>query len=474
MTGSTMTSVRARSRRSGVTGGGDPAVAFELSALEDAIVHSERPEHPITIELQVDLAGRVDEAGIRQAVAHAQRMHPMAAVCRAPVRPFDRVQRWVLGPANDVEPVTARHYADALELEAARDNWLSEPIELEKAPLFRVLHARLPGHDSLLFSVHHGAFDGIGCLAFLKAIAAAYSGIPFDQEEARRVARSELRRRAEAGPVSAGRVGADETGPDRRAGRLRSVVEPVRSFTRAPRTARLQPSRGRALRGYGVTHRCVRLAAGRSVLETPHHPRATANDVLVAALHLAIAEWNLDHGVVDDRIGVTIPVSGRRPVERAQVVANLTLQGATVSTRRDRADPRRLLEAISAQTARVKHGGGSEPAAVLGMVSLVPAPLRRRLPALVSAVTRDRFVDTSRLSNLGRYDTLELSGRGFQVEHLWFSPPVRMPQGLTVGAVSLGESLYLSFRWCRALLDHPAAGRFADLYLDALSRVSAP
>jgi NRPS condensation-like uncharacterized protein len=443
---------------------GAPARTLDLTPLEDAIVHSERSGSPITIELQVDLAGHLDESALRQAIHQAQRTHPLALARRQRVAALDRVQRWELVDANDVEPVTFRPFADAIELEAGRDHLLSEPIPLEAAPLFRVLHARLPDHDSVIFSVHHGAFDGLGCLAFLRTVAASYAGLPFDQQEADRTARFELVRRADGGPVAAG---------ERRDG-LRSYVEPVRAFTRAPRTARIQPSWTRAVVGYGITHRGVSLPAGRSMLDSRYHPRATANDVLVAALHLAIAEWNLDHGVVDDEIGVTVPVSGRRPTERAQVVANLTRQGATLTTRRDRSDVRRLLETISAQTTRLKRQGGNEPAAVLGAVSFVPAPVRRRLPALVSTMTRDRFVDTSRLSNLGRYDTLELSGRGFQVDRLWFSPPVRMPQGLTVGAVSLGESLYLSFRWCRALFDHPAAGRFADLYLDALGRLSEP
>ncbi|MCX7620151.1 MAG: hypothetical protein N2037_04815 [Acidimicrobiales bacterium] len=455
-----VSSPRARSAKKG----SGEARTFPFTPLEDAIVHSERQGFPITIELQVDLAGRIDGKGVRRAIREAQRIHPLAACRRRFVAAFDRVQQWEFTDTNDVEAVTFSSLADAIELEAARDQLLSERIPLECAPLFRVLHARLPDHDALLFSVHHGAFDGIGCLAFLRSIAASYGGRSFDESEAEAICRTELNRRRDAGPVVSG---------ERREG-LRAYVEPVRSFARSPRTARVAPSRPRGADGYGITHRSIRLAAGRSMLETSYHPDATANDVLVAALHLAIAEWNLDHGVVDDEIGVTVPVSGRLPTERAQIVANLTRQGATVSTRRDRSDPRQLLESIRAQTARLKREGGNEPAAVLGSVSFIPAPVRRRLPSVVSSLTRDRFVDTSRLSNLGRYDPLEFSSPGFQVDRLWFSPPVRMPQGLTVGTVSLGESLYLSFRWCRALFDHAAAGHFADLYLDAINRLTSP
>jgi hypothetical protein len=51
---------------------------------------------------------------------------------------------------------------------------------------------------------------------------------------------------------------------------------------------------------------------------------------------------------------------------------------------------------------------------------------------------------------------------------LWFSPPARMPLGLTIGAVTVEDRLHLVFRHRHRLFDARAARLFAGRYIAEL------
>jgi hypothetical protein len=91
--------------------------------------------------------------------------------------------------------------------------------------------------------------------------------------------------------------------------------------------------------------------------------------------------------------------------------------------------------------------------------------------ALTVAATRlaSRLVDTIIVSNLGRLADAPPFDDGGPVTAVRFSLPARMPRGLSIGAVTHGDRLSLSFRYRRALLDGPAARRFAALCAAALA-----
>jgi NRPS condensation-like uncharacterized protein len=81
----------------------------------------------------------------------------------------------------------------------------------------------------------------------------------------------------------------------------------------------------------------------------------------------------------------------------------------------------------------------------------------------------NRLVDTAMLSNLGPLAEPPSFGDGVgRTVDVWFSPPARMPLGLTVGAVTVGDRLHLSFRYRHRLFDTKAARSFAGLYLAEL------
>jgi NRPS condensation-like uncharacterized protein len=200
------------------------------------------------------------------------------------------------------------------------------------------------------------------------------------------------------------------------------------------------------------------------------------NDVLLAALHLAIADWNAEHRAACGRIGVLVPANLRPPQWREEVVGNFSLPARISTTRRNRRHAGSTLRAIAIQTRRQKQVGmGTAFIEPMGQTRLLSL-WAKRVMVLALPVTGNRLVDTAMLSNLGRLDNLPSFGHGEsagEVEELWFSPPARMPLGLTIGAATVAGRLHLVLRYRYRLFDPPAATRFAELYLRKLQVFTA-
>ena len=87
-------------------------------------------------------------------------------------------------------------------------------------------------------------------------------------------------------------------------------------------------------------------------------------------------------------------------------------------------------------------------------------------------MTGNRLVDTAALVYLGRLDPPPSFGtEAGRTVDVWFSPPARMPLGISVGAVTAGEHLHLAFRYRHPLLAPDAACRFADHYVSLLAHL---
>jgi NRPS condensation-like uncharacterized protein len=161
-----------------------------------------------------------------------------------------------------------------------------------------------------------------------------------------------------------------------------------------------------------------------------------------------------------------MPVNLRPPEWRNEVVGNLTLGGITLSTPEQRSTAESLLAAMTVRTRRIK--AGDEIAAYL------ERPIWVRKLLLILVLTRGiRSTNTAVLSNLGRVDDVpDFGAEAGEVTEFWFSPSVRMPTGLAVGAASLKGRLHLTMRHRRALFDDRAARRFWDLFLDSLTELT--
>jgi NRPS condensation-like uncharacterized protein len=306
-----------------------------------------------------------------------------------------------------------------------------------------------------MLNANHAAMDAFGALRLLRSVARAYAdrgepdaGAGPDPFEARS-------RLAELADVD-GRT---------RARRRLALAEKLTDVVVPP--ARVAPDGGSGEAGYGFHHVALPAPVTRSVVELEH--AGTVNDLLLAALHLAIGRWNARHGERCGRIGVLVPANLRPAEWRHDVVGNFSLPARVSTSRRDRRYPESTLWALTAQTQRKKNVGfGTALLEVLRRSDRLPLWAKQAV-VMTLPLGGNRLVDTAMLSNLGRLgDPPSFGPEAGPTVEAWFSPPARMPLGLAVGAVTVEERLHLVFRYRRRQFDAQAAAVFADTFVAQL------
>ena len=332
---------------------------------------------------------------------------------------------------------------DALDLARRRLHGSGVPLTV---PPLHVCLAHHPAGDVLMLNLNHAAADGFAAARVLAAVAHAYAHGDGPQATLDFLACADL-------PVQA-------TPPSgSRAVRLgRTAIERLRDALSRPRPlAAAEPGAGA---GFGF-HRVA----------LPALPGAHTREALIAALHLAIAEWNEAHGMEGRRIGVLVPVDLRPAELPERVIANLSINSRLSSTRRERRRPAATRRAIAWQAERDEgtRTGIALIAALrrAGMLAL----WAKQSSVVLQPLTGNRCADAATLCDLGGVEASFGADAG-EVREVWFSPPSRSPRCLCLGAVTAAGRLHLTFRHPHAVLGGDAVRRFADGYVAQLARVS--
>ncbi|MDQ6910460.1 MAG: hypothetical protein M3Z84_06715, partial [Actinomycetota bacterium] len=260
--------------------------------------------------------------------------------------------------------------------------------------------------------------------------------------------------------------------------RYHFVVEWLRN--KLARPALLAGDGGTDQTGYGFHLMSMPAENTRETLDDD--PSGTNRRVLLAALHLAVGDWNLNHGTPGRRVGVLVPVNLRPPEWRAETVGNFAVTARVSTSRRHRSGPAAALEEIATQSTRNKRSRtGTALLSGLGRAGLLPLWVKQSLVVL-QPLTRNLSVDTAMLANLGWIEEPVSFGpdAGETVE-MWFSIPARTPGSLCVGAATVAGRLHLVVRYPYSLFSPDAARRFTDCYAehihlvaDSLPRTSSP
>jgi NRPS condensation-like uncharacterized protein len=429
-----------------------------FSVVDEAVHLLDNEVEPWSIQLEVRVAGSLEQDRLRAAVAQALARHPMARARKATSGLAERRFLWEVTHVPDLDPFRVVECPDDDALAAARSDLQSIPIPLVESPPLRVRLARHPGGDLVMLNVAHAAIDGFGSIRVLRSIARAYQDLPDPQPDLELEATRDLRRSL-ASEDQAERARRIETLLDK----LRDEVRPL---------ARITPDSGTGQPGYGFHHLTLTAEKTKALAAVE---MGTVNDVLLAALHLAIAGWNDEHGTSSRRIGVMVPVNLRPKEWWEEMAGNFSLMVRVATAPDDRTSPEAVLDAVAGQSNRIKKGGtGAALIEAIGGLDSVPLWAKQPVAALLS-FTGKRIVDSAMLSNLGRLDDAPSFGPDAgDTTELWFSAPARMPLGLSIGTVTVGGRLHLAFRYRHPLFDAGAARRFAERYAAALDLFTAP
>jgi NRPS condensation-like uncharacterized protein len=224
------------------------------------------------------------------------------------------------------------------------------------------------------------------------------------------------------------------------------------------------PGAGAAQPGYGF---CL-----VTVPDVPSAvPGATVNDVLVAAMIMAVAQWNGLHGRARGRIRITMPLGGQTG---GAALGNLSsLASVTARLPRHGVSYRGLLADVARQTryAKTSPRPQADPVSRALVAAWLPARVKHRLVRTALRILGPVQCDTSLVSNLG--DVAGPPGFGPAVTTgMWFSTAAHMPRGLSAGVITVGGRVHLCLRYRRALLDERAAAHFAGEYLSALTALA--
>ena len=417
-----------------------------LNRLDELFLGLDHEGEPWNIHFEVRMSGALDADRLVAAVRAAALRHPLARARLADWRYSDRGYRWDIAGSLVEVPLKIVSCADEGALAAARGQLLSRSPALDAPPPFTMLLAHGPVGDTVVLNLHHAAGDGIAAARLMLSIMRAYAGAddpvpPLDPLAVRDVG-------ALAGTAS-----------------LAEGIVRIRALAQHAACQWIPPARVAAVGGgdrpgYGVEL----LALSRDETDAVRALRTdgtTVNDVMLAALAVAVRRWNAEHGRSTLRVTLSMPVNLRPREWRTEVVGNFASYVSLSCGIAD--DVPCALEGIGRQTRAIKRDGlAGVVVDLLAGPSLMRIAAKRRLPELIT-LTGGVMVDTASLSNLG---TLPPAGK--DVEAVWFSPPGRMPLGVAFGAATHDDRLHLALRYRHAQFDSSAARAFVQLYRDVL------
>jgi NRPS condensation-like uncharacterized protein len=440
-----------------VAGPGWRPASSPFSPLDELNCYFDSAAEPNNVHLEAWLPGHLSPQRLSAATAAVLATVPAARGRRA-AGPWWRADyAWEVPPEADIDPVSVTSCRDDAELNLARARFLAAAPELDRSPPFRLLLAQGPSWDSVILNAHHAAFDGRSCLRLLSMIADCYGGgQPWEASGPER---------AGVAARSGGLAAACLAGSEPRAGGL--PLPARRSARIAPQHADARLARGAP--GYGLSF--LTWPGVPMAPESRGGSRVTVNDLLIAALIQAIAQWNTARHRRPAQVRISMPMD-TRPPGHGHELGNLS-RLCTVTL-----DPDSVTDwpaAVADQTRRAKMTSGplAGPLQMTVARTRLPVPLKRGVVRLgLHSLGRIRC-DSSLLSNLGSVTDPPRFG-ALAPACMWFSTSAHMPRGLSVGAITVGGQLQLCFRYRTALLDYSAGREFAAEFAAALSSLSAP
>jgi len=427
-----------------------------FNVADEAVHLLDSQAEPTSVHVEARVTGHLDGERLRAAVTSAVARHPLARARRAPFHWSDHQFQWQIDATADADPLSVVDCADDRALADARNALVSVSVPLAGSPPLRVVLAHHPAGDVVMLNANQAATDGFGALRFLRSVARAYAGASDTVPDLDLLGARNL---------TAGTADARLPAHSRR---HMALPEKVRDLVVPP--GRIATDGGGDDPGYAIN--VVSLSQSETqALADLDHP-GTVDDLLLAALCLCVARWNVEHHQRVGRVNVLVPANLRPARWSDEVVGNFTLP-ARVSTRPEIGAGRSAtLAAVTAQTNRRKRTGmGTALTEIFGASPLLPLWAKQAVSPVLAAVG-NRLVDTAVCSNLGDIgEELSFGAEAGEATAVHYSSPTRMPCGVSVGAVTAGGRLRLTFRHRHPQFDAAAARRFVDCYLTELAAV---
>jgi hypothetical protein len=311
-----------------------------LTPFEQYMFTDDRPDYPMTFVFTLRFSGRIDREAFEAALAETVSRHPLL---RALVdRSGGGVPCWV--PAAGQEP-----RLDWADTGVPMTCPGGERIDLTSEPGLRVWVRRGADGADLTMQFHHACCDGVGAMAFMGDLLAAYGArtASGDRRPApRAIEVHRLSEREHLGPIRTSFLAT-----------AREALKwawhrpaPLNPPSPSPPPARgPSPFPGFQCHTLGEEDsRRLHAAAGRQ--------GATLNDLLLRDMFLTIHAWNRRHRSARPprRLRILMPTNLRTGEDDRLPAANVVTMSFLTRGTRECEDPKRLLEGIRQETNVIK------------------------------------------------------------------------------------------------------------------------
>lgn len=430
----------------------------EFNHLESTFMNMDRRPDTWSVQVEVRVSGRIDDDRLRAAIRYATEKHPIA---RARIQPFgEGAVRyfWDIPDQIDHLPLTVFEATRDSEVAAARSRLQSIQVPLSLSPAFLAYLVHHPKGDWLMLNVNHTMGDGLSTFRIIQSIVRHYAGDPDPVPDLDPLSVRDLKKLAGSKTFT------------QRLERIKLLVEHLDKARNAPTRVAgkgVEVKNPDTVPGYGFELLAFSSQETRQFMARRVKP-ATVNDMLLAGLALAIKQWNARNGGKTGRTAIMMPVNLRPEAWWFEVVSNFSSYVSVSLLPAEQTDFNATTQAVCKQTAEYKEAGA---AGVL--IDLLEVP--RLFPAILKARLRELFplfgaklMETTVLSNLGRLATSPSMGEAGRITDLYFTPPAPMPAGVSVGAASMEDRMFLTVRYRLAHFDAKAAREFGALYREVL------
>lgn len=419
-----------------------------FTPVDETFIHMDSLRHPNNVHVEVRAPGKLDAERLREAVLNAIELHRMTWVQLAddPEEP-DKLE-WEVNE-NPQDPLLVVEVSDDADLQRCRNKFVSIAPDITQAPPLIVWLVRHPEGDAVMFNFHHAAADGMASIRFMQSVTRSYAG-----EEDPIAGPDELEVRNEKLVFDSAEVST--------ADRIKQMAIIAKGMSGKPAPIYAKDPDFQA----GYTCSLLKLAEKDFKKLDYKQFDATFNDLAIAAMHKTVEQWNKGNKQDSETIRIPVPAN-LRPAEWARdVMGNYFNAFMTNTTQADRKSQKKLMQAVVSQTRQGKQYKIAEVLYTgINEGSRMPAKFRKLILKSMVGVQ----ACSATCTNLGRIPEIISFGDHGDATEVILTGPAPWPVATILGITSYGGKLFLSFRFCRDMLNQESGDEFAKLYLETLS-----
>lgn len=430
----------------------------EFNHLESTFLNMDRRPDTWSVQVEVRVSGRIEEDRLRDSIRYATEKHPIA---RARIQPYgEGAVRyfWDIPEQIDHLPLTVYDARTDKDVAAHRSRLQSIQVPLSLSPGFMIYLVHHPKGDWLMINVNHTMGDGLSTFRIIQSIVRHYAGEPDPVPDLDPLSVRDLKKLAGSKTLT------------QRIERIRLLLDHLDKARNPPTRIKgrgVEVKHPDTLPGYGFELLAFSPKETKQFMARRVKP-ATVNDMLLAGLALTIKQWNAQHGARNGRTSIMMPVNLRPEDWWFEVVTNFSSYVSVSLPASAQTDFAATTRVVCDQTTQFKEAGAAGVLIdLLELPKLFPAVLKARLKELFPLFAGS-LMETTILSNLGRLATSPSMGDAGRITDLYFTPPAPMPAGVSVGAASMEDRMFLTVRYRLAHFDAAAAKEFGALYRQVL------